>query len=207
VTIDASLATILNSTTPIFAFLFTWAITRHEAVTARKFFGVAAGLAGICLIVGVDALDGLGRNVLAQLAVLLASVCYGMAVIFGRRFNGLDPMAAATGSLLCGAVLLFPVSLAVDAPWTLAPSLRSMLAVVAIAVFSTALGLVIYFRLLRTLGSVGTTAQAYLRAPIGVAFGVIFLGESLPATAAIGLVCVIAGVAAMTVPGRRRRDA
>ncbi|MNL75326.1 putative DMT superfamily transporter inner membrane protein [compost metagenome] len=70
--------------------------------------------------------------------------------------------------------------------------------------FSTALAFVIYFRLVHTLGSVSTTAQAYLRVPIGVAIGVIFLGESISSTALVGLACVIAGVMAMTIPGRKR---
>ena len=61
----------------------------------------------------------------------------------------------------------------------------------------------IYFRLIQTLGSVGTTAQAYLRVPIGVAMSVVFLGESLSPTAWIGLACVVAGVAAMTIPARK----
>ncbi len=68
--------------------------------------------------------------------------------------------------------------------------------------FSTAFAFVIYFRLIQTLGSVGTTAQAYLRVPIGVALGVVFLGESLSATAWVGLACVVAGVVAMTLPAR-----
>jgi len=123
-----------------------------------------------------------------------------------RRFvllNGnSDPMAPAAGSLLCGAAILIPFSLVVDRPWTLAPSASSMLALLALAVFSTALAFVIYFRLIQTLGSVGTTAQAYLRVPIGVAIGVLFLGESLSATAWIGLGCVVLGVAAMTIPAR-----
>jgi drug/metabolite transporter (DMT)-like permease len=92
----------------------------------------------------------------------------------------------------------------VDRPWTLAPSQSSVLALLGLALFSTALAFVIYFRLIQTLGSVGTTAQAYLRVPIGVAAGVAFLGESLTSTAWIGLGCVVAGVAAMTIPARGR---
>ena len=60
-TTDAALATILNSTSPIFAFLLTVLLTRHEAVTGRKLFGIGAAIAGICLIVGVQALGGLGQ--------------------------------------------------------------------------------------------------------------------------------------------------
>jgi drug/metabolite transporter (DMT)-like permease len=200
--LDAGLATILNSTSPIFTFFLTLAITRHETPGLRKLFGVAAGMAGICLIVGAQAFDGLGEQLAAQMATVVAAICYAGGAVFSRGFRDLDPMAPAAGSLLCGAAILVPVSLVVDQPWTLAPSLSSMLALLALAVFSTALAFVIYFRLIQRLGSVGTTAQAYLRVPIGVALGVMFLGETLSPTAWIGLGCVVMGVAAMTIPAK-----
>ena len=202
--IDAGLAAILNSMTPIFAFLLTVLITRHEQVTARKLFRVIAGLAGVCLIIGMQALNGLGEQLWAQLAVVVATVCYAGAAIFGKSFKGLDPMMPAAGSLICGAIILIPLSLAVDWPWTLSPSVDSMLALLGLSVFSTALAFAIYFRLIHTLGSVGATAQAYIRVPVGVAIGVVFLGETVTTTAGIGLVCVIAGVVAMTMPGRKQ---
>jgi drug/metabolite transporter (DMT)-like permease len=201
--LDAGLATILNSTSPIFTFFLTLAVTGHEALTSRKMFGVAAGMAGICLIVGVQVLAGLGEQLTAQIVTVLAAICYACAAIFGRGFKDLDPMAPAAGSLLCGAVILIPVSFVVERPWTLAPSMSSLLALAGLAVFSTAFAFVIYFRLIQTLGSVGTTAQAYLRVPIGVALGVLFLGERLTSTAWIGLACVVVGVAAMTIPARK----
>lgn len=202
-TVDAGLATILNSTSPIFAFLLTVIITRHETVTARKLFGVVAGIAGTCLIIGVEALGGLGEELGAQLAIVAATICYAGAAIFGRGFKQLDPIMPAAGSLICGAAILVPLSLIVDRPWTLAPSTESIAALLGLAVFSTALAFVIYFRLVGTLGSVGTTAQAYLRVPIGVAIGAGLLGETLSTTAWIGLTCVIGGVAAMTIPTRK----
>jgi drug/metabolite transporter (DMT)-like permease len=200
--VDAALATILNSAAPIFTFLFTAVVTRHEATTARKLFGVVAGMAGICLIVGVDAFHDLGESLIAEAAIVAATLCYACAAIFSRGFRGLDPMAPAAGSLLAGAAVLIPASLAIEQPWTLSPSQGSVLALLGLAVFSTAVAFVIYFRLIQTLGSVGTTAQAYLRVPIGVAISVTFLGESLSQTAWIGLACVVIGVAAMTIPAR-----
>jgi drug/metabolite transporter (DMT)-like permease len=202
--VNAGLATILNSTSPIFTFLLTALITRHEPATTRKLFGVAAGLAGICLIVGLEALGGVGHQLTAQLAIVAATICYAGAAIFGRRFQGLDPMVPAAGSMICGAIVLLPISLAIDRPWQLAPSTESLLALLALSVISTALAFVIYFRLLRTLGSVGTVAQAYLRVPVGVAIGVIFLGETPSPAAYAGLVCVVLGVAAMTIPARKK---
>ncbi|MGY3489737.1 drug/metabolite transporter (DMT)-like permease [Bradyrhizobium sp. USDA 4011] len=205
--VDAGLATILNSASPIFTFLFTAAITRHEAASTRKLFGVIAGMAGICLIVGVDAFRDIGEGIVAEVAIVAATICYACAAIFSRGFEGLDPMAPAAGSLIAGAAVLIPLSLAVERPWTLTPSTSSLLALLALAVFSTAIAFVIYFRLIQTLGSVGTTAQAYLRVPIGVALSVAFLGERLSPTAWIGLACVVIGVAAMTIPARRTTTA
>ena len=201
--VDAGLATILNSTSPIFTFFLALAVAQQEAAGPRKLFGVAIGMAGICLIVGIQAFEGLGRELVAQLAIVAATICYAGAAVFSRGFKGLDPKAPAAGSLICGAAVLVPVSIVTERPWTLAPSTTSLLALLGLAIFSTAFAFVIYFRLIHTLGPVGITAQAYLRVPIGVALGVLLLGEHLSPTAWAGLGCVVIGVAAMTIPPRK----
>ncbi len=201
--VDAGLATILNSTSPIFTFFLTLAVAGQDAPTVRKLAGVVTGMAGICLIIGVQAFHGLGEQLVAQIAIVVATICYAGGAVFSRGFKGLDPMAPAAGSLLCGTAILLPVCALVERPWTAAPSATSVLALSGLAVFSTAIAFVIYFRLIQTLGSVGTTAQAYLRVPIGVALGVLLLGETLSPTAWIGLACVVLGVAAMTIPTRK----
>lgn len=200
--IDAGLGTILNSTSPIFTFLLTAAITRHEPVTRRKLFGVLLGIAGIILVIGPGALQGLGTHVIAQLAILAATVCYACAAIFGRGFATLNPLVPAAGSMICGAIVLTPMSLIFEHPWTLSPSMPSMLALLCLAVFSTAFAFILYFYLLRALGSVGVTAQAYLRVPVGVLLAMVFLGETLSSNQMIGLVLVVGGVAAMVIPKR-----
>ena len=201
--VEAGVATILNSTAPVFVFFVTWFLTKHEAVTTRKLVGVIAGLLGICLIIGFSALNGLGDQVLPQLAIVAATICYAGAAIYGRSFQGLSPLVPAAGSLIAGAIVLIPISLIFDRPWALQPSFNSTAALLLLSVFSTAIAFVIYFRLVQTLGSVGTTSQAYLRVPIGVAIGAIFLGESLSPTIWMGLGCVVIGVATMTIPARK----
>lgn len=201
-TVDAGLATILNAGSPIFAFLLSLLLFRSEAAAGRKLFGVAAGMLGVCLIIGIEALSGFGRELWAQLALVAAAACYGGAALFGRNFKGLDPIMPAAGSLICGAVILIPFSLLVDRPWALSPSAASIQALLALSVFSTALAFILYFRLIDRLGTVGTTAVAYLRVPTGVAIGVLFLGERLSPTTWAGLALVILGVFAMTLPER-----
>jgi drug/metabolite transporter (DMT)-like permease len=203
--IDSGLATILNSLSPIFIFLLTWAITRHEPATPRKFVGVTLGLAGVVAIIGVNALSGVGTHTLAELACVAGSFCYAVAAILGRRFDKVPPLVPAAGSALMAAVFMVPIALIVDQPWELRPSFASMASVAALAVFSTGFAFVVYFRLLSTVGSIATSSQAYLRILIGVGLGIAFLGERLSTSVMIGLPLVVAGVVAMTMPAGRSR--
>jgi drug/metabolite transporter (DMT)-like permease len=201
-TIDAGLATILNSLSPIFIFLITWAITRHEPATPRKFVGVVLGLAGVLAIIGMNALAGLGGHTLAEVACVVGSLSYAIAGVIGGRYRHLPSLVPAAGAALMGAAVLVPLALALE-PWPAAPSMRSMLAVLGLAVFSTGAAFVVYFRLLSTIGSIATASQAYLRILVGVGLSVGFLGESFSAAMAVGMTLVIAGVVAMTLPPRR----
>ncbi len=201
--VEAGLATILSSTSPIFVVLLTCLSSTAERLPRLRLAGIAAGLAGTLLIVGVQAVTGFGEQLGAQLALIAASLCYAGAALFGRNFNGLDPIMPAAGSLICGAVVLLPLSLVLDRPWTLAPSVASIQALIALSLLSTALAFVIYFRLIARLGSVATTSVAYLRVPTGVLISMIFLGEALAPTAWAGLILVVGGVLAMTLPVRK----
>lgn len=202
--IASGLVTILNSLSPIFIFMLTWAITRHESAPPRKFLGVVLGLAGVVVIVGLDALRGLGAHTAAELACVAGSFAYGIAAVIGRRYEGVSPLFPAAGTVVIGALVLAPFAIAIEwtGPVTPQPSWASIAAVAASGLFSTALGFIVYFRLLATLGSIGTSAQAYLRIAIGVALGVFFLGETLRPEVWVGLVLVMAAVVAMTLPPR-----
>lgn len=198
--VPAASTVVLASTTPIFAFLITWGITRHEPATPMKLAGAVLGLAGTAAIIGLDALVGLGGNISAEIVILLATISFACATIFGLRLSDYDPMVVAAGSLLFGGLLLLPVALIVDHPWTLRPTQEALVATVTMGIFSSALGLMLFYMCLTRLGTLMTNAQAYLRIPIGVGLSVVLLGESVPPNLVVGLVLVVAGVAAMTVP-------
>lgn len=192
--VDSGLAGVLNSTSPIFAFFITLLWTKHEDASGVRLVGALLGLAGVVLIVGVGALSGLGQQVAAQLAAVTGAMLYALAAIYGKRFHGMHPAATATGTMIWAVVLLAPLSLAVDRPWTLDPSARSLAAALALAVFSTAGALLIYFRLVRTLGSLGVTSQSYLRSGVSVLLGMLVLGETFTWTVGVGLAAVIVAV-------------
>lgn len=202
--IDASLAVVLNATTPLFAFVIGAIVLRREPVTTRKSIGVVLGIVGVVTIVGPSALLELGDDVLPQLVVISASVCFACGAIYGKNFTKLDPMIPAAGSMLLGGIVLLPAALAIDHPWTLNPSGRSFVALICLSVFSTALAFSIFFRLVRTLGSIAVTAQAYLRAPIGVMIGAALLNERLGWNVWAGLACVLTAVTLISVSARPR---
>jgi len=205
--VPAASTVVLASTTPIFAFLITRGITRHEPATLLKFLGAVLGLAGTAVIIGLDALGGLGGNILPEMLILLATVSFAFATIFGLRLSEYDPMVVAAGSLLFGGLVLLPASLIVDRPWTLHPSPEALAATFTMGIFSSGLGLMLFYICLMRLGTLTTNAQGYLRIPIGVGLSVVLLGESVPSNLALGLLLVMAGVVAMTVPsgGYRQR--
>jgi drug/metabolite transporter (DMT)-like permease len=198
--VPAASTVVLASTTPIFAFIITRVITRHEPATPLKFAGAVLGLAGTAVIIGLDALGGLGSNIFAEIVILLATVSFASATIFGLRLSDYDPMVVAAGSLLFGGLVLLPAALIVDHPWTLRPSLEALAATFTMGIFSSSLGLMLFYMCLMRLGTLTTNAQGYLRIPIGVALSVVLLGESVPSNLALGLLLVMAGVAAMTLP-------
>jgi drug/metabolite transporter (DMT)-like permease len=198
--VPASSTVVLASTTPIFAFLITWGITRHEPSTLLKLAGALLGLAGTAVIVGLDALSSLDTHIFAEIVILLATISFACATIFGLRLADYDPMVVAAGSLLYGGLILLPFALLIDHPWTLRPTAEALAATVAMGIFSSALGLMLFYMCLTRLGTLTTNAQGYLRIPIGVGLSVLLLGEAVPANLALGLVLVMAGVAAMTIP-------
>ncbi|WP_213285812.1 DMT family transporter [Bradyrhizobium sp. sGM-13] len=198
--VAAAPTVVLASTTPIFAFLITWAVTRHEPATLLKLIGAILGLAGTAVTIGLDTLGGLSSNLFAEMVILIATISFACATIFGLKLTDYDPMVVAAGSLLFGGTVLLPLALIVDHPWTLRPTPEALIATAAMGIFSSAFGLMLFYMCLTRLGTLTTNAQGYLRIPIGVGLSVLLLGEPVPPNLALGLVLVMAGVAAMTIP-------
>ena len=120
--IASGLASILNATTPLFTVVVAHVLTSDEKMSRGGVAGVLVGVAGVVVMIGPEMLGGLGTNVVAQIAVLGASLAYALAGVFGRRFwrMGVAPLLTATGQVTASTLLLIPVALVVDRPWTLA---------------------------------------------------------------------------------------
>jgi len=210
--IASGLASILNATTPLFTILAAHLLTPDERLTPLKAAGVAVGFAGAVSMIGPDALAGLGTGVTAQLACLAGALSYAFAGIFGRRFKrmGVAPMATAAGQVCASTVLLLPLMLLVDRPWTLAmPHAATWGAVLGVGLLSTALAYVLYFRILAAAGATNLVLVTFLIPVSAILLGALVLGETLLPRHFGGMALIGAGLACIDgrlprLPFRRR---
>jgi len=196
--IPSGLAAILNATTPLFTVLVAHWATADEKLTPARLAGVAAGLAGVVVMIGPDLLSELGANVLGQLAVLLAAVSYAFAGVFGRRFRGEPPLRVAAGQLAGSTLLLAPVVILLDWPWTLAPpSATAIAALLALAALSTALAYLIFFRILARAGATNVALVTFLIPVSAILLGTLLLGEQIEPRHLAGMAAIAVGLAAI----------
>lgn len=203
--IASGLASILNATTPIFAVLVMHCFGNEKA-TGLKLGGVLAGLIGVAILMGPDAISGLGSNLAAQLACVLAAVSYAFSGLIGRRFRGVSPLVAATGQLTASTLMMLPIVFVMHPPWTLpVPSQTAFLALVGLALISTALAYLLFFRIMRTAGPSNVMLVTFLIPVSAILLGSGLLGEDLLPRHFAGMAAIFVGLA--LIDGRIMRSA
>lgn len=208
--IGAGLAAILNATTPVWTVLIANAMTQDEKLSLAKIAGCLLGLAGTAVLIGPSALPGLTASgsdipLWALLFPVVAAVSYGFAATYGKRFRGLAPPVTAAGQLTASSLIMLPLSLVIDKPWTLAmPPMTSVLAVLALALISTAYGYILFFRIMSRAGATNTSLVTLLVPPSAILLGFLFLGETLEATDIAGMLLIAAGL--VVLDGRILRN-
>ena len=198
--IASGLASILNATTPIWGVVVAHVLTQDERMTPRKVAGVLLGFGGVATMIGPTLLANIGTDALAQLACVAASLSYALAAVWARRFRrmGVSPLSVTTGQLTAGAVMMLPLALLVDQPWTQTlPPVTAWGAIVALALLCTAFGYVLYFRLIETSGATNALLVTLLVPPVAIVLGVAFLGEVLHPRDFAGLALIGLGLAAI----------
>lgn len=211
--IASGLASILNATTPIWGVLVAHLYTSDERITPGKLAGVVLGFTGVAVMIGPGLLSDIGGELLAQLACLVAALLYAVAGVFARRFRkqGIAAEKVATGQLTAAALVMLPVTLMIERPWQAAPPpLSAWAAIVALALVCSALGYILYFRLIASAGATNALLVTLLVPPTAILLGVVFLGETMALREFGGLALIALGLAAidgrlLALPLARRR--
>jgi drug/metabolite transporter (DMT)-like permease len=201
--IAVGLASIINATTPLFTLVVAHFLTADEKIDRTKIAALLIGLVGVVVLIGPDALIG-GSALWAQMACLGAALSYAFAGVYGRRFRrmGIAPAEAAAGQVTASAVLILPIMLVVEQPWTLSapPSLTVVLALAGLALLSTALAYVLYFRILAAAGATNLLLVTLLIPVPATLLGSAVLGEQLEPRQFAGMALI--GLGLVLIDGR-----
>jgi len=196
--LTAGLSAILAASAPLFAVVLAHLFTRDEKMTVNKVGGVLAGLAGVAVIMGTAALQSVGTQFTAQLALLCSAVAMASAGIYGRRLRDVPPIVSAAGQVACTAVMMIPLALIADHPWELAPPGAATWACIAgLAVIGSGISYVLYFRILASAGATNVILVNLLIPVSAVLLGVAFLGEQIAPRHLAGMLMIAAGLAAI----------
>jgi len=193
--IDSGLAAILMAVMPLATVVMAHYFTDRDRMSPAKVAGVVIGFGGVVILVGPEALKGLGGDIWRQLAVAAGAVCYSVAVILARNMPPAPLIARSAAVLIAASVVMTPLALAFDAPWTLKPSFDGLMAATYLGLFPTALATIILFHLLRFRGASFIAPVNYLIPVFGILWGIVALGEEVSSRAAMALSVILVGMA------------
>ena len=198
--VDSGVASILNATTPIFAVLLAHFLTSDERLTLRKVMGVFIGFIGVYIMLQPELKNGFSWRGLGQVAVLGAAVSYSLAGIFGKRFNSTSPVVNAAGMLICSSVIMLPLVLMTGALGASQPTAAAAVALCGLAIVSTAVAYLLYFRILASAGATNVLLVTFLIPVSALLLGVGVLGEVIHILEYAGMGCIFLGL--MVIDGR-----
>jgi drug/metabolite transporter (DMT)-like permease len=198
----SQLAAILMATIPLMVLILAHLMTHDEKLTAPKVMGVICGFAGVVVLVGVDALQGLGAQVIGQVAIILGCLSYTFYGVNARRLPQMGAEMTVGIILGLGLLTILPVCLYIDRPWELAPTGSAVFAALWLGLLSTAFGNWLFFTLMRRSGASFASTNNFLVPVMGLGWGFFGYGEVPGTNAVIALVLILIGLA---LPRLRRR--
>ncbi|MBE9540607.1 MAG: DMT family transporter [Proteobacteria bacterium] len=203
--IPSSQAGLIMALMPISTMVLAHYFVPHEQLTSRRALGVVLGFGGVVVLMGSQALGGIGGvGLWAQLACVLATFAYAVNTVYAKRLPKMNGLVMGAGSLIAGSLIFIPVALIVDQPWTLQVSTESWLSIVALGALATGLATWLYFLLINDCGPNFLSIINYLIPVISFGAGVVLLSEPAQLSKFIGLIFVFFGIA-ISQPRRRSR--
>ncbi len=208
--INAALASVLMGLVPLATLISAHYLTDDEKMSLSKLLGVILGGGGVVVLIGVDALQDFGAHIWAQVAVVVAACCYGVSSVYVRRskITVHNPLSNAAGILICSSVISLPIALVVDNPsqWTF--NVRSLSALLILALVCTCFAYFLLYNLLAQVGATFTSFNNYLVPVFGMIISVVLLGDSISPSTYTALTLIFVGlVLSQKKPKRRKANA
>jgi len=194
--INAALASVLMGLIPLATLISAHFLTEDEKMSASKLVGILIGGGGVIVLIGADALEGVGSHIWAQIAVVIAAFCYGISSVYVRRskITRHNPLANAAGILICSSIISLPLALLTEHPTSWEFSSRSVSALLVLSLMCTCFAYYLLYNLLADVGATFTSFNNYLVPVFGMIISVILLGDTIKPTTYLALSLIFIGL-------------
>ena len=192
--IDSSLAAILMAVNPLFALTLGHFFSDHESFTLRQLLAMLVGFSGILLVFGENAISSINGNIWAQLAVIGAGFCYTISGVIVSRVRGASADSVSASIFICSSVIVFPVWMILEQPWSLHFETESLLALTHLGLVSTGMAFLMRYYIILRAGAVFLSYVAFIIPMFGILFGILFLGETISVNTMGAVVLILSGV-------------
>ena len=191
---DSSLAAILMAVNPLFALTLGHFFSEHESFTLRQLLAMLVGFSGILLVFGENAISSINGNIWAQLAVIGAGFCYTISGVIVSRVRGASADSVSASIFICSSVIVFPLWMILEQPWSLHFETESLLALTHLGLVSTGMAFLMRYYIILRAGAVFLSYVAFIIPMFGILFGILFLGETISANTMGAVVLILSGV-------------
>ena len=192
--IDSSLAAILMAVNPLFALTLGHFFSDHESFTLRQLLAMLVGFSGILLVFGENAISSINGNIWAQLAVIGAGFCYTISGVIVSRVRGASADSVSASIFICSSVIVFPLWMILEQPWSLHFETESLLALTHLGLVSTGMAFLMRYYIILRAGAVFLSYVAFIIPMFGILFGILFLGETISVNTMVAVVLILSGV-------------
>jgi drug/metabolite transporter (DMT)-like permease len=192
--IDSSLAAILMAVSPLFALTLGHFFSEHESFTLRQLLAMLVGFSGILLVFGENAISSINGNIWAQLAVIGAGFCYTISGVIVSRVRGASADSVSASIFICSSVIVFPLWMILEQPWSLHFETESLLALTHLGLVSTGMAFLMRYYIILRAGAVFLSYVAFIIPMFGIFFGILFLGETISVNTMGAVVLILSGV-------------
>ena len=192
--IDSNLAAILMAVNPLFALTLGHFFSEHESFTLRQLLAMLVGFSGILLVFGENAISSINGNIWAQLAVIGAGFCYTISGVIVSRVRGASADSVSASIFICSSVIVFPLWMILEQPWSLHFETESLLALTYLGLVSTGMAFLMRYYIILRAGAVFLSYVAFIIPMFGILFGILFLGETISVNTMGAVVLILSGV-------------
>ena len=192
--IDSSLAAILMAVNPLFALTLGHFFSYHESFTLRQLLAMLVGFSGILLVFGENAISSINGNIWAQLAVIGAGFCYTISGVIVSRVRGASADSVSASIFICSSVIVFPLWMILEQPWSLHFETESLLALTHLGLVSTGMAFLMRYYIILRAGAVFLSYVAFIIPMFGILFGILFLEETISVNTMGAVVLILSGV-------------